>query len=109
MCWHTNPLVKDAAVFGLMKNDEGPQVHAVLLLEEPDKAKTVIQQANKQLAAHQQIRGFTIWPDADFPRTNTLKVKRPDVLDALHGCRHMHNSDSKGKPSPIWWRRRLAI
>ncbi len=80
---HTNPLVKDAAVFGLMKNDEGPQVHAVLLLEEPDKAKTVIQQTNKQLAAHQQIRGFTIWPDADFPRTNTLKVKRPDVLDAL--------------------------
>lgn len=80
---HTNPLVKDAAVFGLMNNDEGPQVHAVLLLEEPDKAKTVIQQANKQLAAHQQIRGFTIWPDADFPRTNTLKVRRPDVLDAL--------------------------
>ncbi|MEO8973576.1 MAG: AMP-binding protein [Ktedonobacteraceae bacterium] len=80
---HTNPLVKDAAVFGLMKSDEGPQVHAVLLLDEPDKAKTIIQQANKQLAAHQQIRGFTIWPEADFPRTNTLKVKRPEVLDAL--------------------------
>src|SRR5579863_8237859 len=80
---HTNPLVKDAAVFGLMKSDDGPQVHAVLLLEDPDKAKMVIQQANKQLAAHQQIRGFTIWPDVDFPRTNTLKVKRPDVLDVL--------------------------
>ena len=87
---HTNPLVKDAAVFGLMKNDEGPQVHAVLLLEEPDKAKTIIQQANKQLAAHQQIRGFTIWPEADFPRTNTLKVKRPDVLDALQKM-HAHS------------------
>ena len=87
---HANPLVKDAAVFGLMKSDEGPQVHAVLLLEDPDKAKQVIQQANKQLAAHQQIRGFTIWPEADFPRTNTLKVKRPDVLDALQKM-HAHS------------------
>ena len=87
---HTNPLVKDAAVFGLLKNDEEPQVHAVLLLEDPDKAKSVIQQANKQLAAHQQIRGFTVWPEADFPRTNTLKVKRLDVLDALQRM-HAHS------------------
>ncbi|HVB24024.1 MAG TPA: AMP-binding protein [Ktedonobacteraceae bacterium] len=87
---HTNPLVKDVAVFGLMKSDEGPQVHAVLLLDDPAKVKTIIQQANKQLAAHQQIRGFTIWPEADFPRTNTLKVKRPDVLDALQQM-HAHS------------------
>ena len=78
-----NPLVKDAAVFGLMNQDQGPEVHAVLLINDANKAKTVIQQTNKQLASHQQIRGFTIWPEEDFPRTHTLKVKRLDVLDTL--------------------------
>ena len=39
-----NPLVKDAAVFGLMDRDQGPEVHAVLLLDDASKAKTLIQQ-----------------------------------------------------------------
>jgi long-chain acyl-CoA synthetase len=77
------PGVKDATVFGLMEHDTGPQVHSVLLLEDPEQAKAVVQQANKRLAAHQQIRSFTVWPDKDFPRTHTLKVKRQEVLDAL--------------------------
>jgi long-chain acyl-CoA synthetase len=81
------PGVKDAVVFGLMEDDAGPQVHSILLLEEPEKAKTVVQQANKRLAAHQQIRGFTVWPHQDFPKTHTLKVKRQDVLDALSEIR----------------------
>ncbi len=79
----TNPVVKDAVVFGLMEGDEGPIVHGVLLMEDPKEAKTVIRQANKQLASHQQVRGFTIWPEDDFPRTHTLKVKRPEVLEKL--------------------------
>ena len=79
----TNPLIKDAVVFGLTKKDQGPEVHSVLLMEDPAQAKAVIQQTNRQLAPHQQIRGFSIWPDKDFPRTHTLKVKRPEVLEAL--------------------------
>jgi long-chain acyl-CoA synthetase len=43
----------------------------------------VVRDANVQLGAHQQIRGFTIWPDDDFPRTHTLKVKKRVVLDRL--------------------------
>jgi len=82
-----NTLIKDAAVFGLMENDQGPEVHAVLLLDDPSNAKTVIQQTNKQLASHQQIRGFTVWPETDFPRTHTLKVKRLDVLSQLEKMR----------------------
>jgi long-chain acyl-CoA synthetase len=79
----SNPLIKDAVVFGLAKKDQGPEVHSVLLMEDPAQAKAVIQQANRQLAPHQQVRGFSIWPDKDFPRTHTLKVKRPEVLEAL--------------------------
>src|SRR5436309_1144216 len=56
-----NPLVKDAVVLGLMEQGQGPEVHGVLLMDDPSKAKAVVQQTNKQLAAHQQIRGFTIW------------------------------------------------
>jgi long-chain acyl-CoA synthetase len=77
------PGVKDAVVFGLTEQDAGPEVHSVLLMETPEQAKAAVQQANKQLAAHQQIRGFTVWPEKDFPRTHTLKVKRQEVLDAL--------------------------
>jgi len=83
----TNPVVKDAVVFGLMEEGQGPVVHGVLLMEDPSQAKAAIQQANKQLASHQQVRGFTIWPEEDFPRTHTLKVKRPEVLDKLQAMR----------------------
>ena len=78
-----NPLVKEAVIAGLMEGDRGPEVHAILLVDDPGSAKTIVQQANKQLASHQQIRGFTVWPEAEFPRTHTLKVKRQDVLSKL--------------------------
>ncbi len=83
----TNPSIKDAVVFGLMEKGGGPTVHSVLLMNEPDQAKAAVQQANKQLASQQQIRGFTVWPDQDFPRTHTLKVKRPEVLERLESVR----------------------
>jgi long-chain acyl-CoA synthetase len=83
----TNPDVKDAAVFGLMEGSDGPAVHGVLLMTHPEKAKEAIRQANKQLASHQQVRGFTIWPEDDFPRTHTLKVKRPEVFEKLQAMR----------------------
>ena len=78
-----NPAVKDAIVLGLMEDDHGPIVYSVLLMEDPSKAKAVVQEANKQLAPHQQVHGFTVCPENDFPRTHTLKVKRGDVLDKL--------------------------
>jgi long-chain acyl-CoA synthetase len=71
-----------------MEKDTGPTVHSVLLMADPNQAKSAVQLANKQLAAQQQIRGFTIWPDQDFPRTHTLKVKRPEVLERLQAMRN---------------------
>ena len=68
-----NPLVKDAVVLGLMEQDQGPEVHAILLMDKPDQAKAVIQQANKQLASHQQVRGFTLWPDCPPNRSGPVK------------------------------------
>jgi long-chain acyl-CoA synthetase len=83
----THESVKDAVVVGLnAANQHEPIVHAVLLMEDSadsTQAKSAIQQANKQLASHQQVRGFTIWPELDFPRTHTLKVKRPELMSRL--------------------------
>lgn len=78
----TNPAVKDAVVAGVKEDDteQAPVVHSILLMEDPSQAKVVIQQANKQLAPHQQIRSYTIWPEADFPRTHTLKTVRGEVI-----------------------------
>ncbi|GAC1423827.1 MAG: hypothetical protein PVS3B3_25180 [Ktedonobacteraceae bacterium] len=83
----TIPGVKDAVVVGLIEEDKDPQVHSILLIDDANKAKAIVQQVNKQLAPHQQVRGFTIWPDDDFPRTHTMKVKRQDVLTMLPAIR----------------------
>ena len=79
---HRNPAVTDATVVGLQRGQD-TQVHAVFLLEEPERAAEIVAQANRDLAEHQQIRGFTVWPEADFPRTHTLKVKKAVLIDAL--------------------------
>jgi long-chain acyl-CoA synthetase len=88
----TNPAIKDAVVIGLTENGHDPIVHAVLLMEKPEEAKAAIQLSNKQLASHQQVRSFTVWPEPDFPRTHTLKVKRPELLEMLPVIRAKNNS-----------------
>ncbi len=73
----------DAAVVGL-PSPQGARVHAVLLLDPSEtNPPELIRAANAQLAAHQQIQGHSVWPEADFPRTHTLKVKKHEVLRAL--------------------------
>ena len=83
-----HPKVKDAAVVGL-EQGAAVEVHAALLLEEPEDAGGAAQEAvawaNGQLAEQQRIRGFTVWPEDDFPRTHTLKVKKQIVIDTILG------------------------
>jgi len=46
----------------------------------PDEVKTTIdaavKAANATLGPNQRIAGWRLWPEADFPRTHTLKIKR---------------------------------
>ena len=79
-----HPNVNDAAVVGLERGS-AVEVHAALILEDPEAAQTAVEWANGQLAEQQRIRGFTIWHDEDFPRTHTLKVKKQLVIDAILG------------------------
>jgi long-chain acyl-CoA synthetase len=74
--------VKDAAIVGWPLG-AGLKVHAVLLVDDPSVEDSVIKDANARLAPHQQIRGSTVWPETDLPRTHTLKVRKPDILARL--------------------------
>jgi long-chain acyl-CoA synthetase len=72
--------VRDATVVGLERPGGEVQVHAVVILSDRADADAVMRQANAQLGGHQQIRGITPWPEDEFPRTTTLKVKRPEIV-----------------------------
>jgi len=79
------PGVAEAVVIGLPRPEAHVEVHAVLLLREAVEsvAAAAVAAANRILAEHQRIQGWTIWPREDFPRTHTLKVKKHEVLQLL--------------------------
>jgi long-chain acyl-CoA synthetase len=72
--------VRDVTVVGLERSPGELQVHAVLILDQAADGPDVVREANTNLAGHQQIRGFTVWPEAEFPRTPSLKVKKADIV-----------------------------
>lgn len=78
-----SPAVKDAVVLGLKRGRADVDVHAVLVMHDPAQAEAAVKAANRRLAPHQQIRGHTLWPDEDFPRTLTLKARRPVISERL--------------------------
>jgi long-chain acyl-CoA synthetase len=94
-----DPRVEDATVVGWPPGG-ALRVHAVLLLEDAAVADDVIRTANAALAPHQQIRGVTVWPDPDLPRTHTLKVRKPEVLARLAALEAPDHPLAKG-PAPL--------
>jgi long-chain acyl-CoA synthetase len=79
-----HPAITDAIVVGLPKGAD-TEVHGVFILKDPKGAPGIVAWANGQLAERQHIRGWSIWPEEEFPRTHTLKVKKGVVLDILRG------------------------
>jgi long-chain acyl-CoA synthetase len=84
------PAVRDAVVFGLPR-PRGMQIHAVILPEPHESGIDItaeeiadaVRSANRSLANFQRIDSHELWQGEDFPRTHTLKVKRPEVLNAV--------------------------
>jgi long-chain acyl-CoA synthetase len=77
-----DPRVKDAVVLGVASGQD-VEVHAVLLTDHAEEAHDIVRRANRRLAPHQQIRRHTIWPDAEFPLTPTLKPKRGPIAERI--------------------------
>jgi long-chain acyl-CoA synthetase len=78
------PGVVDAVVLGREVGGCG-EVHAVLLLQSGSDPTLIIASANENLVPFQRIRGWTVWPEADFPRTSLMKVHRDQVIRSLEG------------------------
>ena len=72
-----------ATVVGLEPPGETVHVHAVFLLKDADAIAAIVRDANTTLSGSQQIRGWTAWPDDDFPTTPTQKVKKRFVVERL--------------------------
>ena len=77
----TRPVL--ATVVGLERPGQPVQVHAVFLLKDPDAVTAIVRDTNTKLSGSQQIRGWSIWPDDDFPTTPTQKVKKAIVIQGL--------------------------
>lgn len=75
--------VKESCVLGIEK--EGRiLIHAALLLDDKSKdPKDLIEAANRRLEDKQKIQSGSVWPDDDFPRTSTLKIKKKEVKKRL--------------------------
>lgn len=75
--------VKESCVIGLDKGG-GEEVHLALLLKKRNAdVHKIIKSANERLDPLQQIEGFSIWPEFDFPRTTTLKIQKFKVKERL--------------------------
>jgi long-chain acyl-CoA synthetase len=53
-----------------------------------------IKAANASLGANQRIAGWRLWPELDFPRTHTLKVKRDAVRAWVAGAEARRGSEA---------------
>ena len=86
------PEIKSSAVIGI-EGPHGPEPVAALILRDSTarpangngEAETarIVERANEDLAEHQRIRRWVIWPEEDFPRTATQKIRKPLIAEAI--------------------------
>jgi long-chain acyl-CoA synthetase len=82
------PGVRDSAVIG------ADRVHAVLILEPGADPDEIVRLANQQLADYQKIRSVSLWPYAEFPRTEgTRKLKRHEIAQGTPPPEHSSKLD----------------
>ncbi|HTP65248.1 MAG TPA: AMP-binding protein [Geobacteraceae bacterium] len=68
--------VRESCVIGIDRG-RGEEVHAVLLLDGSGKSPgDIVAEANGKLDSLQRITGHTLWNEADFPKTTTLKIRK---------------------------------
>jgi long-chain acyl-CoA synthetase len=45
------------------------------------RVDAAIRHANRSLTVHERVDGWHLWPEADFPRTHTMKIQRDPVRE----------------------------
>lgn len=98
---NAQPEVRDSAVLGI-DTPQGPEAFAVLLLrDDRADAAAIVKRANKSLSPFQQVRRWSIWPDEDFPRTPTLKIRKPLVMERLKAEERKSGGAEEAESSPL--------
>jgi long-chain acyl-CoA synthetase len=91
--------LRDAVV---VETEPGRIEAVVLALDKEEPAATkarvdaAVKAANATLGPNQRIAGWRLWPDGDFPRTHTLKIKR----DPIRRWATTGTQDGTGTPVP---------
>jgi long-chain acyl-CoA synthetase len=79
---NSQPQVISSAVVAI-ETVNGPEPAAALILKLGSDAEKIVENANKALAPFQQIRRWIEWPDADFPRTSTQKIRKNIIAETI--------------------------
>ncbi len=75
------PEIRDAVVVGV-EDASGPLPMALLLPHGPQEGlDAVLHRVNAGLEAHQRMARWAPWPEPDFPRTATRKIRRGAVRE----------------------------
>ncbi|MBI1920054.1 MAG: AMP-binding protein [Geobacter sp.] len=75
--------VREACVVGLNRGS-GEEVHAVLLLDDSGRPPAeIVGEVNQSLDDLHHITGYSVWPEAEFPKTTTLKIRKFKVKEQL--------------------------
>jgi long-chain acyl-CoA synthetase len=92
------PEVRASVVVGI-EGAQGAEPVAVLVLRDAaaDPAE-IVRRANETLAPHQQMRRWFVWPQHDFPRTATQKVRWHEVVAAIKT--HLTDAPTSGGAAP---------
>jgi len=96
---NSQPDVVSSAVVGI-DIGAGPEPAAALIVRPGQDAASAVSRANKMLAPFQQIRKWIVWPEADFPRTVTQKVRK-NAIAATIGEQLSAGSNANILSSPI--------
>lgn len=77
------PGVREGCVVGVDRGG-GEEVHAVLILDGSGRdPEEIVREVNDRLDPLHRITGYSLWPDAEFPKTTTLKVRKFMVRSRL--------------------------
>jgi long-chain acyl-CoA synthetase len=91
------PEVRDSIVIPV-EGPRGPEPLAILIpRHDPAHLEQAVRRANEILSRHQQVRRWLVWPESDFPRTATQKVRKREVRARMEseGRRMKDNDEAK--------------
>ena len=95
---NAQPGVQGSAVVPLLTTAGTEPVAVLLFRGSRQEAQQAVVAANERLAEYQQVRHWRLWPELDFPRTSTGKIRRPVVTEWVNAERAADGAGPEGDP-----------